>query len=176
MTAGSTSRLPLVSTMAGDLDEHGSLRASTAATMWTAYAAHTAFTGWSLARGALPLPVPEGVARPVGAAMLAAGAGLCVAGMGRFAGAEELTGTRNQTLLTTGVYRWSRNPQYLGYLLALTGAGLGRRSGAALGAAAALGAVYSAWIPVEERHLTGLHGQPYADYCRRTRRWWGRCD
>ena len=85
-----------------------------------------------------------------------------------------MTGTRNQTLLTTGIYRYSRNPQYLGYLLGLTGASLARRSGAPLVSTAALASVYSAWIPVEEQQLTGLYGQPYTDYTRRTCRWWGR--
>ena len=167
-------RLPLLSTMADDMTHKGSLRSSTAAAMWTAYTAHTALTGWAVAGQYAPLPVPPGLGRVVGAGLVAAGGGLCVAGMSRFAGAEELTGTRNQALLTTGIYRYSRNPQYLGYLVALTGASLARRSGAALASTAALAAIYSAWIPVEETHLTGLYGQPYTDYTRRTRRWWGR--
>ena len=83
--------------------------------------------------------------------------------MRRFTGVEELTGTRNQTLLTSGVYRYSRNPQYLGYVVALTGASVARRSGAALISAAALTSVYAAWIPVEESHLAGLYGRAYTD-------------
>ena len=171
---GTAHRLPLLSHMADDMTRHGSLRTSTAAAMWTAYATHTAVTGLSLARRAGYLPVPAPVAGAAGAALVAAGAGLCVAGMTRFTGVQELTGTENQALLTSGIYGYSRNPQYLGYLVALTGAGVARRSGAALGLTAALAAVYSAWIPVEERHLTSHYGQPYIDYTRRTRRWWGR--
>lgn len=94
--------------------------------------------------------------------------------MSRFNGVEQLTGTRNQTLLTTGVYRYSRNPQYLGYLTALAGAGLARRSGATLLTTAVLGFAYAAWIPVEEQHLTALYGQGYTNYSRGTHRWWGR--
>lgn len=167
-------RLPLLSRMADDMTRHGSMRTSTAAVMWTAYTTHTALTGWALARQAPTLPVPPGLARVLGASLVAAGGGLCVAGMSRFSGVEEVTGTRNQTLLTNGIYQYSRNPQYLGYVLALAGASLVRRSGAALASTAALAAVYSTWIPVEEAHLTGLYGQPYADYTPRTRRWWGR--
>lgn len=108
---------------------------------------------------------------------MATGAGLCVAGTSRFAGvagARELTGTRNQELSTDGVYRYTRNPQYLGYLVALTGAGLARSSGAALTSAALPAAAYSAWIPVKEQHLAKLHEQPYTDYKRPTRRRWSR--
>lgn len=167
-------RVPLLSTMARDLTDNGSLRPSTATAMWAGYAAHTVTTGWALRHRALPLPLPTRPAQLTGAVFVAAGTGLCVAGMSRFTSPRELTGTRNETLTTTGVYRNSRNPQYLGYLLALTGAALARRSGAALASAGLLAAAYSTWIPVEEEHLTGLFGQPYVDYAARTRRWWGR--
>jgi len=172
--ASTAHRLPLLSSMAKDLNEQGSLRTSTAAGMWAAYTTHTGLTGWALARRVGPLPIPTGAARVAGAALITTGAGLCVVGMSRFTGAQELTGTRNQTLTTNGVYRYSRNPQYLGYLLALTGAGLVRRSSAALATTASLAAAYTAWIPVEEQHLTGLYRHTYTDYTRRTRRWWGR--
>lgn len=68
---------------------------------------------------------------------------MCVIGISRFTGVEEVTGTRNQTLLTTGIYRYSRNPQYLGYLLVLTGVSLTRRSAAGLLSTAALASAYS---------------------------------
>ena len=167
-------RLPLIARLANDMDQHGSMRSSTAAVMWTAYTTHTALTVWSLARQHVPLPISRRPAGVAGTALIAAGTGLCVAGLRRFTGVEELTGTRNQMLLTRGVYRYSRNPQYLGYIVALAGASLARRSGAALVSAAALASVYSAWIPVEEQHLTGLYGQTYTEYTRRTHRWWGR--
>ncbi|QWC85708.1 phosphatidylethanolamine N-methyltransferase family protein [Nocardioidaceae bacterium] len=156
------------------MSHHGSLRRSTAAGMWAAYSAHTALVTWSLGRQPARLRIPARPAQVAGAAISAAGFGLCIAGMRRFAGVEELTGTRNQALLTAGVYRFSRNPQYLGYLAALAGAGLSRRSGAALLSTAVLAFAYSAWIPVEEQHMSRLYGRDYSDYCRRTRRWWGR--
>lgn len=173
-SAKTAHRLPLLARMASDIDQRGSIRSSTAAAMWTAYAAHTALTGWMLARQSLNLPLRPGPARVAGAGLVAAGAGMCVIGISRFTGVEEVTGTRNQTLLTTGIYRYSRNPQYLGYLLVLTGVSLTRRSAAGLLSTAALASAYSAWIPVEEQQLTCLYGQPYTDYTGRTRRWWGR--
>ena len=142
--------------------------------MWAGYGIHTVAMVWTVSRRAVPLPVPASAARVVGGVMTGAGLGLCVAGMGRFAGPRELTGTHNQALTTSGVYEYTRNPQYLGYLLALTGAALARRSGAALGTTGALAVVYADWIPVEEEHLTALHGHDYTDYTRRTSRWWGR--
>jgi protein-S-isoprenylcysteine O-methyltransferase Ste14 len=68
----------------------------------------------------------------------------------------------------------ARNPQYLGYVIALAGAAVARRSPTALACAGAVAAAYAAWIPAEERHLTRQFGQPYVDYVHRTHRWWGR--
>jgi protein-S-isoprenylcysteine O-methyltransferase Ste14 len=167
-------RVPLLSAMARDLADHGSLRLPTSAAMWTAYAGHSLLTAWALRRRAVPLPAPSRPARLAGAALVAAGTAMCVAGMTRFTSPRELTGTRNEPLTTTGLYRYSRNPQYLGYLLVLAGAAVARRSGGALLSTGWLAAAYVTWIPVEEDHLTHLHGQPYVDYALQTQRWWGR--
>ena len=160
--------------LADDMQRYRSLRSSTAAVMWTAYVAHAALTGGTLAMQWAPLPIRPAVARVAGAALIVGGSGLCVAGVCRFGGVGELAGTRNQSLLTTGSYGHSRNPQYLGYLIALAGAAVGRRSGSALASTGALAVIYAAWIPVEESHLTELYGHHYTDYTHRTRRWWGR--
>lgn len=75
-------------------------------------------------------------------------------------------------LTTAGLFAHTRNPMYLGMLLALTGV------------AVTLGAV-SPWllvllffvlaqcwyIPLEERKLAARFGSQYADYCRDVRRW-----
>ncbi len=84
-----------------------------------------------------------------------------------------MEGTRAPALTTSGVYRWSRNPQYLGYLLTLTGAAVVRRSLTAMALTVAAGLVYVKWIPVEERQLATAHGEAYERYRAMTRRWWG---
>lgn len=167
-------RLPLLSTMSRDLAKRGQLRSSTATAMWAGYAAHTFATAWALHRRSMPLHVTGLPARLVGVGLIGAGGALCASGMSVFTSPRELTGTSNQALTTKGIYRYSRNPQYLGYVLVLTGAALARRSGTALASAAALAAAYAAWVPVEEAHLARLHGEPYERYLRGIHRWWGR--
>lgn len=49
-SANTAHRLPLLARMANDIERRGSMRSSTAAAMWAAYAAHTALTAWALAR------------------------------------------------------------------------------------------------------------------------------
>jgi len=74
------------------------------------------------------------------------------AGMRQFAGPGQVSGTNPGGLVTTGIYRISRNPQYIGYLLALSGLTLARRSKDAAALTLAVAAVYRWWIPIEERH------------------------
>ena len=79
---------------------------------------------------------------------------------------------RTTVLVTTGIFRWSRNPMYLGLAVAL------------LGWAAFLSAAWPLLGPVlfvlyvnrfqigpEERALAELFGAQYANYTRRVRRW-----
>lgn len=173
MATHAAERLPVLARMARDVERRGSLSRSTAILMWSTYAAHAAVTGWALLRPDQRLPICPRVAR-LGWPAVAGGVGLCVAAMSRFASVGEIEGTRHDELATNGVYRYSRNPQYIGYVVTLVGASVARRSllGSLL-SALVLGS-YSAWIPVEEQRLSTLYGAAYQDYTRRVSRWVGR--
>ncbi len=95
------------------------------------------------------------------------------AGMGRFAGPRQLSATRAGALVTSGVYRFSRNPQYAGYVLQLAGLALARRSAVAAALAAGPAAAFRWWVPVEERHLAREFGDTYRAYKARAPRWLG---
>lgn len=160
--------------MARDVRETGSLRQSTAIMMWLAYAAHAIGVVYALLRTDRRLPMPDAMARAVGPGAVAAGTALTISGMSMFETAGEVEGTRHDALTTRGVYRYSRNPQYLGYIVLLSGAALWRRSAAAALVTAATSGVYATWIRVEEDQLSRLYGQPYLDYLATVNRWWGR--
>jgi protein-S-isoprenylcysteine O-methyltransferase Ste14 len=159
--------------MARDLRTDGRLRPSTTAFMYAGYTAHAALTAGALAPRPAGPRLPGGATRPAGVALAGMGSALCVAGMGRFSGAGHVSGTRTGPLVRSGVYRWSRNPQYTGYVVLLTGAALLRRSPAALALAGVAAAVYRAWVPAEEAHLSRTFGDDYDDYLARTPRWLG---
>ncbi len=77
-------------------------------------------------------------------------------------------------LVTTGPYRFSRNPQYVGDIALLLGFGLLANSVITL-AAAALGAVWFALAPfAEEPWLRERLGDAYEEYTRRVPRFLGR--
>jgi protein-S-isoprenylcysteine O-methyltransferase Ste14 len=75
-------------------------------------------------------------------------------------------------LVTSGPYRFTRNPVYLGYTLAMLGAGLflGNFWMAIIAAFTAI--ITHAWIiRSEEKHLLARFGFEFECYCRRTRAW-----
>ncbi|MDO4324114.1 MAG: isoprenylcysteine carboxylmethyltransferase family protein [Lachnospiraceae bacterium] len=81
---------------------------------------------------------------------------------------EHITGN---TLATTGIYAWVRNPIYSAFLLACTGALLLANNLWLL----ILPVVFWLYLTVlmkctEEKWLAALHGEKYADYCRQVNR------
>ena len=105
--------------------------------------------------------------------------GVCVAGpaMLRFRLARTNFHTFKEPgrLVTDGPYAISRNPMYLGMVLAGLGAALitATLAGVILAAAFALVVRYR-YIAYEERAMRLKFGARYEDYCRRVGRWLGR--
>lgn len=76
------------------------------------------------------------------------------------------------TLATTGPYRRTRNPVYLGTILACAGAvAVLGRPGLVLATAAWCAAVYGPVVRFEEDHLRRKFGEEYRRYRRRVPRW-----
>jgi protein-S-isoprenylcysteine O-methyltransferase Ste14 len=75
-------------------------------------------------------------------------------------------------LVTCGVFRFSRNPMYLGFVLILLGTAVLLRSITPfLVIPAFIGLIQSAYIAIEERSLAEEFGPTWEGYCRFTRRW-----
>ncbi len=76
------------------------------------------------------------------------------------------------SLVVTGIYRWSRNPMYLGVLLVLLGWGLWLANALALPVAVGFVPLLNRLqIQPEERFLTERFGAAYTDYRSHVRRW-----
>ena len=121
------------------------------------------------------LPLPAGLAGPVLAwALGVAGAALLLAAALRFirAGTNIPTHLPATALVTDGLYRFSRNPIYLGLTLVYLGLALGLAS---LASAVLLPAVLFAMqygvIHREERYLEAKFGEAYRRYKSTVRRW-----
>jgi protein-S-isoprenylcysteine O-methyltransferase Ste14 len=123
------------------------------------------------------LQPPSGVARVFGCAgwlLVAAGIGLAAASLGLFARSHTtiVPHASPRSLVTSGPYRFTRNPMYVALTLAYLGVAALAGSILALPMLAVPLAILT-WIviPFEERRLRELFGQTYADYCARVGRW-----
>jgi protein-S-isoprenylcysteine O-methyltransferase Ste14 len=126
----------------------------------------------------LPLPRPAAdVAeslRIAGWIVFALGHVVMFAGIGRFAHARTtiLPQGHASTLVTSGVYAFTRNPMYVGLTIAYLGLTAQQRLLWALPfLALPLTALARVIIPFEETRLRRLFGDAYTTYCARVRRW-----
>lgn len=129
---------------------------------------------WQLA---VWLPQPGWPAGNVWCGLLVlAGAAVSISGVVTFrlarTTANPLQLHRSSSLVQHGIYRFSRNPMYLGFVLALAGEACWLGSLAAFSAIVLLIVWLNRFqIAAEERALQQLFGEPYRQYCQRVRRW-----
>jgi protein-S-isoprenylcysteine O-methyltransferase Ste14 len=127
--------------------------------------------GWSASGAPLVLQV-------VGVALLVVGVGVLAHTVVRFA-VEGLgtpfPGSPTRYLVVGGLYRYVRNPMYLGVIASILG------QAAILGQASLLAYAAIFWVTVasfvvlyEEPTLASRYGEPYAAYRRAVRSWWPR--
>jgi protein-S-isoprenylcysteine O-methyltransferase Ste14 len=131
-----------------------------------------------MALGAYVLPFAVGIPAAIfiAVALFLVGAAVAIAGVLAFkrnkTTVNPFTPERTSTLVTTGIYRFTRNPMYLGFLLALAGWAVLLSNLVAF----ALLPVFIAYmnrfqIEPEERALMKHFGADYQAYMRSVRRW-----
>lgn len=127
----------------------------------------------------LPFPVTRtGLEHWVGAiiagALILIGIAIFAAGVRGFSRAATPLPTNQspRALVTTGVYRWTRNPIYLAFFLIYAGIGITVRSPWILILLIPLAVVMRYGVVArEEAYLEGRFGDAYRDYKARVRRW-----
>ncbi|MGZ8254871.1 MAG: methyltransferase family protein [Burkholderiaceae bacterium] len=122
----------------------------------------------------LTLAIPWGIPMAVGT--IAAGVAFALAGVDAFRRARTTVDPRepakSSAMVTAGVYRWSRNPMYVGFLLVLTGWAIFlANAGAALLLPAFVAYMNHFQIGPEERALSARFGDDYLRYVKSVRRW-----
>lgn len=156
-----------------EFDSSGTLSMLTVVVVWCVYLAHAALTACAAWFSLWPLPISPPFAIACGAALLVVGASLLGAALRQFGSIRRTSGRKEDALITGGVYCYSRNPQNIGWGLALLGIGLLGASGMSLLLAALFWLCFRLYLPVEEKHLTRIFGSEYVCYCRRTPRYVG---
>lgn len=114
--------------------------------------------------------------RHIGAGLAVAGIGVVLIGVFTFmwhrTTVDPHQPARTSTLVTTGIYRISRNPMYLGFLLILTGWALLAGNWIAVALVPLFVLVLNKLqIEPEERILAEHFGDAFRAYKERTRRW-----
>ena len=121
--------------------------------------------------------VPAGGFRPAGAVVLVIGIGVLlwcvrdfyVLGKGTLAPWDP-----PKALVIRGLYRWSRNPMYVGVLLIVSGWALGFQSRALAGYVLFLALAFHVRVVMaEEPFLAKTHGAQWDEYKARVPRWVG---
>ncbi len=125
-----------------------------------------------------PLPIlPEagqGFLRLIGIVLILSGVGIALAAEWRFvlAGTATLPTRPTRAIVSDGIYRYSRNPMYLGLSLTVQGLGFVANSWwFLLILLFAVIAVTKLAIEPEEHYLEAKFGAEYLSYKARTRRW-----
>ena len=121
-----------------------------------------------------PLPLAYDGLKWPGVLATIVGLGIAIAGAGYFRTIGtpiDPTGSAKH-LATGGIYKFTRNPMYLGGVIFFTGLALAFRSGwlLALVPLIAVG-LHKLAIEPEEAYLTRRFGDGYAAYCAKVRRW-----
>lgn len=141
-----------------------------------AVTAVTAALMWGIARHTPHLAVRASGRVGIATALAGVGAGVALAGVAGFRRARTTVNPVRpeaaSALVTSGVYRVSRNPMYAGFLLALAGwaVALGHPL-ATVGVPVFAGYLTRFQIVPEERALRAEFGPAFDAYARRVRRW-----
>ncbi len=120
------------------------------------------------------LPIPRALADAVGGLLLIASVIVFASTVSVAAThAEELKpGVRAPTLLTTGAYRFSRNPLYLAMVLFGVGFAIATVDPWIVFTTAIVGAVFHFLIVLpQELYLSRRFGEEYTEYSAKVRRW-----
>ncbi len=123
-----------------------------------------------LDRGSLSEPSPTSLA--LGLVMATVGGSLIVAGRREYASRSRAYGLLEDKMITEGIYRHSRNPQYVGYWLFLLGVAVASLSQLAFLLALGFAVIIHFYITrVEEPHLRSAFEEQYVCYYARTARY-----
>ncbi|MDX2416620.1 MAG: isoprenylcysteine carboxylmethyltransferase family protein [Xanthomonadales bacterium] len=102
-----------------------------------------------------------------------AGLALCLISITFFRSVSKVLCIDAGKLTTSGPYRWSRNPQYVGWFLFLLGFALNDWSLWCLAALIVIAISLHLLILVEEEHLRRVFGESYVEFCRKIPRYAG---
>ncbi len=145
----------------------------TVALVWAFYGIHFSLVATAAVESTWPIPLPKTVSIAGGLLLMGLGGWIYLSAVSAFRSMRRLSGLDTTALITNGMYRYSRNPQTVGWMLVLLGAAVLSASGMVLLLGALFWISFRLYLPLEEALLERLHGRAYRAYRARTRRYLG---
>lgn len=142
--------------------------------VWVFYVSHFVITLTAAASSRWLVPVNQAITLVSGIVLACVGITFFIGGLVSLGSFRRISGMDTSTLVTTGAYRWSRNPQNVGWELVLVGIALVGRSGLALLMAAVFWVTFRTYVGAEEEFLERIFGDEYRDYKAWSHRYLGR--
>jgi protein-S-isoprenylcysteine O-methyltransferase Ste14 len=156
-----------------DYESQRHLSPTSSAFGWTLYLTHAALTVVTSHRSRGSLPIGDVRLSVPGGALVLFGVVTFRSGVREFRSFEQASGMETGNLVTSGPYRYSRNPQIVGWLLGLLGVALTYRSFQGLILVAAFLLLHRLYFEIEEQHLERTFGEEYRRYKASTPRFFG---
>ena len=135
---------------------------------WGCYALHAASVLATAFFHIWRIPLPILASSISGTIAITLGVALYAASIAAFRSLDWATGGRTGGLVTRGIYRFSRHPQYVGWTLILLGVAIAGQSGLALLLNAVLPVILTFVVRLEEKELAVAFGEPFCNWRRRT--------
>lgn len=156
-----------------DYESRGQLSTEASVGAWILYTTHLFTILAAALRPGQMLPIRKILAVVSGGSLALCGSWFFVAAVREFRSFGQMSGTETGNLVTSGPYRYSRNPQILGWGLALLGVSIAGRSPKALLLTTAFFLIHRLYFVSEEQHLERSFGEEYRAYRSKTPRFIG---
>ena len=156
-----------------EYERDGAISDSTVWAVWLSYGLLAGAVIAAAAFGVWPLGLGSTASLALGLPMLAIGIAIDAAGVASMGSLARMNGQDADRLITEGAFRYSRNPQNVGIVIAGIGVALLGDSGLALSLVLASIVVFRIYLVFEERHLERIFGEEFRRYKGRTPRWLG---
>lgn len=154
-------------------EQGGPLPLRVALGAWAFYVLYSGLVAYAAWRSLWPLPLHPSPAAAAGSVLLSFGLVLYVAAIRTLGSWKRTSGLASDRLVVEGVYRWTRNPQMVGWALVLFGTAVAGRSGLAVLLAILFCVLSVIVVRREEHRLERVFGEDYRRYRAKTPRFVG---
>lgn len=140
--------------------------------VWLTYCIHAVIVFFSALKSIWEFPTGFS-AYIIGGILIILGVLFCAVALINFRSFQRMSGIDTSKLIDFGIYRYSRNPQNVGWVLFLLGIAILGKSLFSILFVLIFILLFSLYLPIEEKYLDSIFGESYREYCKKTPRYFG---